>query len=269
MNMRLVKLLPMSASVILAVAGGASAFAQQPNYPWVEMDTTSVSLGLGGQTGEGLLHLPNLGTNCSYPFKVSGFGGGLQAGISQVAASGSVTGLKRISDLTGEYGAMEGQATVIAGAGATQMKNRANNVQINLASNTRGVALGFGAQGMKIEVADPPVNAPTQYMIEFGNNKTWVSQDARETLNQVAAAWKCRPVNVWLFGFTDSVGHEDTNMELSAKRAEGARQFLIGAGLAPNRVLTQAMGEKDQRIPTPDQTRLRTNRAVVVVIQDM
>jgi outer membrane protein OmpA-like peptidoglycan-associated protein len=233
------------------------------------MDTTSIGLGLAGQTGEGMLHLPNLGTNCSYPFKVLGFGGGLQAGISQIAASGSVTGLKRISDLSGEYASTQGEATVIAGAGTTQMQNRANGVRINLASNTRGVALGFGAQGMKIQVSDPPVNAPTQYTMEFGYNKTWVGQESREVLNQVVAAWKCRPVNIWLFGFTDSVGQEDANLELSSKRAEETRQFLIGAGVAPNRVFTQAMGKGDQRIPTPDQTRLRTNRAVVAVIQDM
>jgi outer membrane protein OmpA-like peptidoglycan-associated protein len=263
------KSLSLSASVILAVAGGTSAFAQEPNYPWVEMDSTSIGLGLAGQFGEGILHLPNLGTNCTYPFRVSGFGGGLQAGISQIAASGAITGLKRISDLTGDYLATQGEATVIAGAGATQMKNSANNVRINLASNTRGAALGFGAQGMKIEVTDPPVNAPTQYMTEFGYNKTWVSQEARDTLNQIAAAWKCRPVNIWVFGFTDSVGHEDANLELSAKRAEGVRQYLIGTGVAPNRVFTQAMGKTDQRVPTPDNTRLRTNRAAVVMIQDM
>ena len=186
-----------------------------------------------------------------------------------MAASGAVTGMKKISDLSGDYGATQGEATVVAGAGSTQMKNRANNVRINLASNTRGVALGFGAQGMKIEVADPPVNAPIQYTMEFGFDKTWVGQEGREVLNQVAAAWKCRPVNIWLFGFTDTVGKEDENLELSAKRAESARQYLIGAGLAPNRVFTQAMGMGDQRVPTPDNTRLRTNRAVVAVIQDM
>jgi len=67
------------------------------------MSATSVGLGLAGQAGKGTLHLPNLGTNCAYPLRVSGFGGGLQAGISLLAASGAVTGMKRISDLTGDY----------------------------------------------------------------------------------------------------------------------------------------------------------------------
>ena len=263
------KSLSLSASVILALAGGASAVAQAPTFPWVEMDTTSASFGLAGQSGEGVLHLPNLGTNCDLSFRVSGFGGGLQAGISRVSASGSVIGMKKISDLTGNYGSMRGEATIVAGAASTQMKNDANNVTINLVSNTSGVALGFSGQGMKIEVSDPPVNAPSQYTLEFGFNKTNVGQEARDVLNQVAAAWKCRPVNIWLFGFTDSVGQEDNNLPLSAQRAEAARQYLIGTGIMPNRVFTQAMGEKDQRVPTPDQTRLRVNRAVVAVIQDM
>src|SRR5689334_19535881 len=175
--------LSLCASIIFAVTGGASAVAQEPNFPWVEMSATSVGLELAGQAGEGTLHLPNLGTNCDYPLRVSGFGGGLQAGISLLAASGAVTGIRKISDLTGDYMATQGEATVVAGTATTQMKNSANNVRINLASNTRGVALGFGAQGMKIEVADPPVNAPTQYMLEFGFNKPTLGQEGRDVLN--------------------------------------------------------------------------------------
>src|SRR3954447_10710646 len=99
------------------------------------MSATSVGLGLAGQAGqagqagfagqagEGTLHLPNLGTNCAYPLRISGFGGGLQAGISVLAASGAVTGMKRISDVTGDYSATQGEATVLAGAATTQMKN--------------------------------------------------------------------------------------------------------------------------------------------------
>jgi hypothetical protein len=40
-------------------------------------------VGIGGQSGEGQLTLPNLGTNCVYPFKVAGFGAGVQVGISK------------------------------------------------------------------------------------------------------------------------------------------------------------------------------------------
>ena len=75
------KYLPVVAVSLLAIAGGAPAIAQTQNLPWVQMETMSVNAGIGGQSGDGLLHLPNLGTNCSYPFTVSGFGAGIQVGI--------------------------------------------------------------------------------------------------------------------------------------------------------------------------------------------
>jgi hypothetical protein len=58
------KYLPAFAS-LLAIAGAAPAIAQTQNLPWVQMETMSVNAGIGGQTGDGLLHLPNLGTNCA------------------------------------------------------------------------------------------------------------------------------------------------------------------------------------------------------------
>ena len=253
---------------MLIVAGGLPAFAQTAeNTPWVELETTSVALGIGGQSGDGVLRLPNLGTNCAYPFKVDGFGAGIKVGISKVTATGPVAGMIRVADLAGDYGATEGSVTLIAGAGGISMKNRKNNVVMNLKSETQGLDLGFGAQGMTIKFQEPPLNAQRAYVVEFGFNKTWVGQEARDVLNQVVAAWKCRPVNIWLFGFTDSVGHEDANLELSSKRAEDARDYLAGAGIVPARVFTQPKGEDPQLARTADSVRLRTNRAVVLVVQ--
>jgi outer membrane protein OmpA-like peptidoglycan-associated protein len=266
--MRMSKILPAVAAVMLGSSMMLPAVAQGPQGPYVEMETTSVNAGLGGQSGDGMLRLPNLGTNCAYPFKISGFGAGVQVGISKASASGAVSNIYRVADLGGHYGASSGEATVLAGAGQASLKNQANNVQIALASNTQGLNIGFGGQGMTINIFDPPVNAPHAYVMEFGFNKTWVSQESRAVLDQVAAAWKCRFVNVWLFGHTDSVGKEDDNLKLAEARAAAARDYLIGAGLNPGRVMLQAKSEKAQLAPTENGVRLRTNRAVVVVIQD-
>src|SRR5947208_8800594 len=111
------KYLPVVAVSLLAIAGGAPAIAQTQNLPWVQMESTSVNLGIGGQSGDGLLHLPNLGTNCSYPFSVGGFGAGIQVGVSRISATGPVVNLTRVSDLSGEYGATQGEVTVLVGAG--------------------------------------------------------------------------------------------------------------------------------------------------------
>ena len=161
-----------SAALMLAVAGGAPALAQTAeNTPWVELETTSVALGIGGQSGDGVLRLPNLGTNCAYAFKVDGFGAGIKVGISKVAASGPVAGMTKVGDLVGDYGATEGSVTLIAGAGGMSMKNRKNNVVMNLKSETQGLDLGFGAQGMTIKFQEPPQNAPRAYIVEFGSTR--------------------------------------------------------------------------------------------------
>lgn len=267
--MRLSIPLSVFAALALAIAAGAPAVAQTPNFPYIEVETTSVNVGIGGQSGEGRLNLPNLGTNCSYPFKVSGFGAGIQVGVSKISASGGVQNLTRVADLSGDYSAIEGQATVLAGAGAASLKNKSNNVRIDLKATTQGLNLGFGGQGMSILLSEPVINAPKAYILEFGFNKTWVNAESRAVLDQVIKAWKCRYANIWLFGHTDTIGKEDTNLALSDQRAAAVREYLLGAGIVPERVNIVAKGEGPaQLVQTANNVRLRTNRAVVIAIQE-
>jgi outer membrane protein OmpA-like peptidoglycan-associated protein len=263
--MRTSKYTSVLASSLLAVGLAASANAE-PRLPWVQMESTSVMLGVGGQSGDGLLRLPNLGTNCAYPFKVDGFGAGLHVGVSKVSASGVVENMTRLADLNGDYNATQGEATVIAGAGAISMQNRGNHVVIGLQSNTRGIALGFGAQGMSIKMAEPANDAPRVYVLEFGFDKDWVGQESRAKLAQATDAWKCRFANIEVVGHTDSVGNEDANLELAGKRAQAVRDYLIGAGFNPSRITTHAAGAAEPLVDLGPGMRARVNRAVVLYV---
>ena len=157
---------------------------------------------------------------------------------------------------------------MLSGGGATSMKNNRNNVTIELKSNTQGFNLGFGGRGMSIRLAEQPVNAPRTYVLEYGFNKDWVGQEGRPVLDQVVRGWKCRYANIWLFGHTDTTGKEDANLDLSGKRAAAARDYLIGAGIVPARIGIVAQGENHPMVATAQGVRLRSNRAVVVVIQE-
>ena len=126
--MRVSKYTPILASLSLTFASGTPAVAQVHNMPRIEMQSTSINLGVGGQSGNGILQLPNLGTNCAYPFKVDSIGAGPQFGVSRVSAFGEVKNMTTIEDLSGEYNATQGEATLIGSAGTISMKNRANNV---------------------------------------------------------------------------------------------------------------------------------------------
>jgi outer membrane protein OmpA-like peptidoglycan-associated protein len=265
--MRASRYLAISAA-LLGVCAFIPARAQDRLLPVVELQSTSVNVGLGGQSGEGVLRLPNLGTDCAYRFKVSGFGAGIRVGISRATAAGVVANMTKVADLAGHYSATEGEATLIAGAGSTSMKNEGNGVVIGLKSRTEGLGLGFGGQGMTIEITDPVINAQKGYFLTFGFGKSNINQESRAILDQVVRAWKCRYANIRLYGHSDTVGEEKDNYALAAQRAVAAQNYLIRAGINPARVAAGQVGESQPLSPTPDNTRLRTNRNVVVVIEN-
>jgi outer membrane protein OmpA-like peptidoglycan-associated protein len=259
---------PIIAAIIFSIASAAPALAQSGGYePWAEIETTSVMIGVGGQSGDGRLNMPNLGTNCAYPFRVSGFGAGIQVNISKAAAAGPVRNLTRLEDFSGQYTATEGQGTLLAGAGGIAMKNKANAVAIDLSSRTQGIGLGFSGQGMTVDMPVALVNAPRVYVLEFGFNKDWLNRENKAKLDQLVSAWKCRFGTIEVVGYTDSVGKEDENLKLSSNRATAARDYLLGAGIYPPRLPAIAAGEHYQQVATPQGVRLRANRVVVVTIK--
>lgn len=262
------KLTPVAVAFVLSSVAAVPAAAQNTYEPWAQIQTTSAMIGIGGQSGAGRLNLPNLGTNCSYTFQVSGFGAGVQVGVSKVSASGPVKNLTRLEDFPGDYGATEGQATVIGGGGGISMKNKANNVAINLASQTAGLNIGFSGSGMTVNMPVPPMNAPRALVLEYGFNKDRLNLANRGKLDQMLRAWKCRFVNFDIVGRTDAVGNQAENLNLSELRARGVRDYLLSVGVYPQRLPAQFSGENNQQVQTEQGARLRTNRVVVVTVRD-
>lgn len=264
--MRASKYCAILASLLLALGAGLPAVAQSNKMPSVEIISTSAALIFGSQSGEGILKLPNLGTNCEYPFTIEGFGAGIQVGISKLTAVGPVKNLTKVADFPGKYTSTEGESTLIAGGGVLNMQNQANKVVMDLKTRTEGLALGVGAKGLTIKLKKAITDAPRIYVLEFGFNKNWVNEASRNKLAQVIDGWKCRYANIRLIGHTDTVGKEGYNMELSDKRAKSVRNYLIGAGFTRTRITTRAAGEKEPLLQTGEGVRDRANRAVVVIV---
>lgn len=147
------------------------------------------------------------------------------------------------------------------------LKNNANNVVLELASQTAGIGLGASGQNLTIDMPEPPVNAPRRYVLDFGFNKDFVNADSRKALNELIEAWKCRYVNIEVAGHTDTIGEESNNLNLSELRALAIRGYLVGAGVVPTRITTRIAGESDLQVPTADNIRLRTNRVAIVTIR--
>ena len=79
----------------------------------------------------------------------------------------------------------------------------------------------------------------------FDFDKSAIRPDARAKLDDLAG--KIRGVNlevVIVIGHTDSVGKDAYNMKLSVRRAEAVKAYLVGKGIAANRVYTEGKGER-------------------------
>jgi outer membrane protein OmpA-like peptidoglycan-associated protein/opacity protein-like surface antigen len=84
--------------------------------------------------------------------------------------------------------------------------------------------------------------------VEFESSKAVLTPNSKSTLNEVAESLAAYPeVKIEIGGYTDSTGPAELNRELSQRRAEAVRQYLIEQGIAPERLIAVGYGE-DQPI---------------------
>ena len=72
-------------------------------------------------------------------------------------------------------------------------------------------------------------------------------------------------LTVLIIGHTDNIGHEDSNLKLSKKRAQSVADFLIHNNIPPNRIKTIGKGES-QPITTNDTPKGRTQNLSLIHI---
>lgn len=82
--------------------------------------------------------------------------------------------------------------------------------------------------------------------INFESGSAALTQDSHTVLDQVVASLNAYPeVRLEIRGHTDSQGPAAFNLELSKKRAESVRQYLINGGIAGDRMTAIGVGEEE------------------------
>jgi outer membrane protein OmpA-like peptidoglycan-associated protein len=71
---------------------------------------------------------------------------------------------------------------------------------------------------------------------------------------------------IYIEGYTDSSGPESYNLDLSQRRADAVRDFLIDSGISPNRIVTRGYGEADPVAANDTIAGRRENRRVEVIV---
>ncbi len=105
--------------------------------------------------------------------------------------------------------------------------------------------------------------------VRFKTGSAQLDPTSVTVLEEVAASLKAWPdVRVEVQGHTDNVGSAESNRDLSARRAEAVREYLIGAGVEPGRLTAVGYGED---LPLADNTTeagRQANRRVELVRTD-
>ena len=122
-----------------------------------------------------------------------------------------------------------------------------------------GIIQGLSAQSEKIQAALDDLGAKeteTEYLIElpgdilFDFDKWSIREDARGSLEKVAGIIRATQYPVSIVGHTDSKGVDDYNLELSRKRAEAVKQWLVTqTNIDPNQIETSGKGESEPVAP--------------------
>lgn len=103
----------------------------------------------------------------------------------------------------------------------------------------------------------------------FDTGKAQLKSGSERSLQKLAQFLKDNPKrSVSVEGFTDSVGGEEYNQQLSERRAQAVMQSLVGLGVEPERIAASGYGKAFPVAGNDTAAGRQLNRRVEIVISD-
>lgn len=96
-----------------------------------------------------------------------------------------------------------------------------------------------------IEPQREPINISEKAGFDF--DQAVLRAEDKQRLDAAVAQLKTLPddATIQVTGYTDSIGTEEYNRELSMRRAQAARDYLVSNGVTENRIVLSGMGESN------------------------
>ena len=117
--------------------------------------------------------------------------------------------------------------------------------------------------------AQPDLKARfVSFVLLFDRDTTNLIRESKKMLPEVVRTIRNRKSNeVYVTGHTDRVGTEAYNMELSSKRADTVRDFLLSTGVTSSALVVSFHGESMPLVQTGDEVAEPRNRRVEVIVR--
>jgi outer membrane protein OmpA-like peptidoglycan-associated protein len=105
--------------------------------------------------------------------------------------------------------------------------------------------------------------------IQFEFDKAALVPENRELLSRIAGILlTSKGYQITVYGHTDDVGSEAYNQDLSGKRAETVRDYLVEAGISPKIITTKGYGKSNPLVQGKTPEARAKNRRVEIAIVD-
>jgi len=106
--------------------------------------------------------------------------------------------------------------------------------------------------------------------VTFNTNQADVRSGFYPTLNSVAIVLKkYNRTSINITGYTDNVGGDAYNQNLSEQRARSVGDFLISQGISSNRIFTQGMGKRSPVASNATANGRSLNRRVIITLRPL
>lgn len=115
----------------------------------------------------------------------------------------------------------------------------------------------------EVQRVNEGINVTFNSGLMFKINSSEISDSYKSDLSSAAEVFAKYPdTNIVIEGHTDDTGSDELNMNLSQKRAEAVRDFLVSKGVAANRLTTKWYGETQPKYPNDSEANREKNRRV-------
>jgi outer membrane protein OmpA-like peptidoglycan-associated protein len=186
------------------------------------------------------------------------------AGVNKTAQGGAI-GAGAGAVVGGVIGHQSGNTAkgaiigaVIGGAAGGIIGHEMDQQAKELKQNIPGATVERVGEGIQVTFA-------SGLLFDFDSDV--IRGNARTNLDELAHSLdKYDGSNLLIVGHTDDVGSFDYNQDLSVRRADAARRYLISRNVDPNRIDTQGRGESEPVASNASESGRARNRRVEVAI---
>ncbi len=159
----------------------------------------------------------------------------------------------------------------MAGAGLTYHFGATGRTTASAAQVSEPVPAATPAPAPAEAAEQKPAPASPNFetiVLQFAPYGTSLSGEAQETLRKAAAALAGRPaVRIRVEGHSDTSGEPTRNINLSKKRAESVRAFLVKNGVAKDRITVVGLGSSRPVADNEEKSGRATNRRVEIHLE--